>query len=182
MQLSQSISSTYRNSKFHLLKAFCISTFNSKSILVVSDESNGFITFRHNPIESVLRKQTSSLVDIDRNVIQSCCFSCHLEALVVHLQSLLELFLLQELISFFAILVESNVIELNLNDLKNTLSFSVCWFQKQKPIEISLGFLNLAQIVVALGSSEQDLNFQSVIVLERLCLVLEIVDQLKRLG
>ena len=71
---------------------------------------------------------------------------------------------------------ECNVIELHLNHLEQAPCLSILRFKQQNAIKIDLGLLHLAHELIALTAPKKNLHFELVVCLERLRLVLEVLD------
>jgi len=175
-ELSQSVSSADSHSQVHLLQALSISALRVEPILEVLDKSNRFVAFRNDSVKLILGEETGDFVDINANVVESCGLSCHFKSLVVKLQSFLEITLFKQLIGFIFVLSKSYLVKFFLDNLKCLHSFTKLRLHNKYSIEVDLCLFIVLLRHVGFLSAHKKFDFQLVLTGERLCLVLESIN------
>jgi hypothetical protein len=182
LQVLKGVCSANSNPQVHLLQTLGIRAFNAESVAVVANQSDSFVTLGYYTVQTILLQKASNLVDIDRNIVESRSLSCDFKTLLIKVKSLLNLILLEHLIGLFTVLVENDFIQFGLDFLQVCLCLRVRWLEKHALVKVHFGFLDLAEVLKALCSSQEDLHLEDIVGLERLRFVLEVFDQLEGLG
>jgi hypothetical protein len=149
-------------------------------VFVVLDESDCVIALCDNSVVTLEAKQACGFVYIYRNIVKTGSLPRDLQTFLVELKGLGELFLLKVIVSLLTILVKSDGTELLLNLLLSKLDSCVLSIHHHGAIEVLLGLFKLIFNFVTLSTSLQELDLESVVLLELLGVWMEIIDELKR--
>ena len=95
---------------------------------------------------------------------------------------MLELLLLQQIVGLSKVHVESYVVQFYLHHLQHTASLIILGLHKQNLVQVGLRLLHFTDMFEALGTPKKNLNLQSIVDLERLCFILEVLDETEGLS